>query len=159
GAVAGVIWRWLGLSILVSGALYWFRTIWRMADRRVPLAFLLFLPLAIKNLNNGQINLPLVGLTLAGSAAVIQQRWTVAAAAFMLASSVKPYLFAIVLLMLLVQPRPLTGRLLVFCILGLAFPFLCQRPNYVIDQYVNWWHHVSTDDRSWMDARGCYRDL
>ena len=43
--------------------------------------FLLVLPMVIHNLNNGQANLHVIGLLLAGVAAAADERWSLAAAA------------------------------------------------------------------------------
>jgi hypothetical protein len=119
----------------------------------------LVLPLSIGNLNNGQSNLLVLGLLLAAVAGAAQQRWNLAAACVTLVCLFKVYPIAIGLLLALVYPRQLVGRLLVAVAAGLTVPFLLQEPQYVSGQYSAWLHHLRSNDRQNLPIELVYRDV
>jgi hypothetical protein len=71
----------------------------------------------------------------------------------------KVYPVAVGLLLAVVYPRRFAGRFAVALALGLALPFLLQRPGYVADQYAGWVEHLRTDDRTVLPLELWYRDL
>jgi hypothetical protein len=121
--------------------------------------FLLVLPLVLGNFHNGQCNLLLLGLLLAAQAAAAEEYWNGAAVFSALAAWLKVYPLAAGLLLVAVYPRRLAGRLLVACLLGLAIPFLLQRPEYVLGQYRSWLDRLARDDRQVESFAFWYRDV
>jgi hypothetical protein len=121
--------------------------------------FLLVLPFAIGNMNNGQANPLVLGLVLAGVAAAAGHRWNWAAAWTALACFLKIYPVAMGLLLSAMYPRRFAGRFALMLAGGLLLPFLLQRPAYVAAEYDGWVRSVLGDDRSILAAEFAYRDL
>src|SRR5262249_9785489 len=121
--------------------------------------FLLIVPLSVGSLNNGQSNPLVIGLLLAGVAAVAGERWWLASACVALACLFKLYPVAVGLLLAVVYPRRFAGRFAVALVLGLALPFPLQRPGYVAAQYAGWLDHLRRDDRTILPLALWYRDL
>ena len=111
------------------------------------------------NLNNGQSNPLVLGLLLLTVTAAARDRWNVAAACLAGACLLKLYPIAVGLLLAAIYPRRFAGRLALFLMLGLALPFLCQRPEYVAAQYADWFQYLRLDDRHDWAAEFGYRDL
>ncbi len=157
----GVLWRLLNAGVFLSAAAWWLRVAAPLAVTRVQKAafFLLLVPLAVTSLNNGQSNLLVIGLLVAGVAAAAERRWNLAAGCVVLACLFKVYPIVVGLLLTLLSPRRLGPRLAVGLLLGMAFPFALQRPEYVANQYATWFHLLLADDRrSWPVTLG-YQDL
>jgi hypothetical protein len=159
--VAGVVWRLLGAAVLVGGLLWCCRAVFPLELMRTQRAvlFLLVLPLAAGNFNNGQTNTFVLGLVLCTFAGAAEKRWTLAAVCIAIASLMKIYPIAIGLLLVVLYPRQFTSRLLTAVGAGLALPFLLQRPDYVQTQYGEWVVCLLGDDRSVRPLDGCYRDF
>jgi hypothetical protein len=159
--LGGLVWRLLNGAVYLGAFSWWLRTLLPQAAGRTQQAmlFLLIVPLSIGSLNNGQSNPLVLGLLLAGTAAVHHQRWNLASAAVALACLFKVYPIAVGLLLVLIYPRRFMGRFLLFLALGLALPFLFQHPSYVAAQYASWWQHLSTEDRTALPLDDWYRDL
>src|SRR5436305_6426318 len=107
--------------------------------------FLLVLPLSAGNVNNGQSNVLVMGLILAALAGAAEGRWNLASACIAAACLFKVYPIAVGLLLVVIYPRPLAGRLALALAAGIALPLLLQRPAYAADQYAGWLHHVQGD--------------
>jgi hypothetical protein len=159
--LGGVLWRWLNAAVYLGAFGWWARVVLTGPVRRGQLAilFLLLVPLSVGSLNNGQSNLLVIGLLLAGVAAVAGERWNLASVCVALACLFKLYPVAVGLLLALVYPRRFAGRFAVALVLGLAVPFLLQRPGYVAEQYVGWLEHLRRDDRTVLPLALWYRDL
>jgi hypothetical protein len=56
-------------------------------------------------------------------------------------------------------PRPLSWRIGLAVIVSLFVPFLCQHPDYVIDQYGKWIALLRADDRTFTVPENMHRDL
>jgi hypothetical protein len=165
-ALGGVLWRGLNAGAFV-GALAWWCAAALPRDltrgQRAGL-FLLVLPLAVGNLNNGQSNTLVIALLLLAVTSLAARpgdRWheALAAGAVALACLFKVYPIAFGLLLALVAPRRFTARFLVLLAVGLVLPFLMQRPGYVADQYLGWLHHLESSDRHDLPRELWYRDV
>jgi hypothetical protein len=164
--VGGVLWRCLNAGAFLGALAWWAAAALTRAPDRAERAwlFLLVLPLALGNLNNGQSNTLVIALLLLGVTALAARAaggWhdTVAAGCVALACLFKVYPVALGLLLVLTASRRFTGRLLLFLLAGLALPFLLQRPGYVADQYLGWLHHMETSDRHDLPRELWYRDF
>lgn len=159
--LGGVLWRLLNAGAFLAALAWWLRhAAPRVLSRNQRAAVFLFaLPLAVSSLNNGQSNLLLIGLLLAGITGVATERWHLAAGCVALACLLKLYPLALGLLLALLYPRRFAGPLAAALALGLALPFALQRPEYVVDQYATWVWLLWGDDRhAWPAAVG-YQDF
>jgi hypothetical protein len=161
-SLGGVLWRLLSAAAYL-GALYWWSRAAlpeHLSRTQRALLLLLVLPMSLGSLNNGQSNVLVMGLLLAGMAAVAEERWNLAAGAVTLATLFKVYPVAVGLLLALLYPRRFAGRLAVGLGVGLALPFAVQEPGYVAEQYRAWLHHLTENDhrRSWPREMH-YRDV
>jgi hypothetical protein len=156
-----VLWRLLNAGVLLGAVAGWTRAGLPRRLQPGPRAavFLLLLPLAVGNLNNGQSNPLVLGLLLLTVTAAARRRWNIAAACMALACLFKIYPVAVGLLLVVVSPRRFAGRLLLFLALGLGIPFLLQRPAYVAEQYADWFRYLQLDNRHDWAAELGYRDL
>ena len=161
-AVGGILWRWLGVALVVTGFGYACRTIHTHWADTSPTErqwlWLLILPLCIANLHNGQANLHLLGLMLIGVAAVQSGRWNLAAVCLAAASLLKIYPVSLALLLIAIYPWRLGPRFAIALAVGAALPFLAQSTDYVLSEYRTWFSIMVEDDRF---GTGCtlYRDL
>jgi hypothetical protein len=111
------------------------------------LVFLLLLPLAIGNFNNGQINPLIIGLLMISILAAHSGQWMSAALCIAISAYIKIYPLAFGLLLVLLYPRQLGWRLaLVLALLG-VLSFLLQQPGYVFEQYHRWFGSRAADNR------------
>jgi hypothetical protein len=160
-AVGGSLWRGLNAAVFLAGLAWFSRAClageWQPA--RLALLFLLTLPLCAGNLNNGQLNPLMTGVMLAGVAAVVGQRWNVAAGLLALACVMKVYPLALAMLLIGLYPLRLGPRFALALGLLLVAPFALQEPHYVADQYALWVKLLPTQDRHAGDLGNCPRDL
>jgi hypothetical protein len=148
-SLGSVLWRLVNAAIFV-GAIFW----WLKAEitDRIPessywLVFLLVLPLALGNFNNGQVNPMIIGLLMLAILAAHQKRWILSAVALGFSAYLKIYPLSVGLLLVLLYPRQLGWRLALILILMGAASFVLQRPGYVLEQYQRWFHTRAADDR------------
>jgi hypothetical protein len=160
-ALGGVLWRWLSGAVYLTALAWWCRAVapQPLTSRRLAWIGLLIVPLSIGNLNNGQSNVLVLGLLLAGTASAARERWNLAAGSVALACLFKIYPIAIGLLLVVVYGRRLALRLGLALAVGLLVPFLLQQPDYVAAQYAGWLEHLRTDDRQTMPVELWYRDI
>jgi hypothetical protein len=161
GAIGGVLWRLLNASVYLA-ALAWFcRRVLPvpLTAQQQALLYLLIIPLSVGSLNNAQSNALVLGLLLAGVAAVASRHWSLASGCVALACLYKIYPVAVGLLLAAVYPRRFAGRFLLALAIGLALPFLFKPPAYVLEQYGSWFHHLQADDRQQLPIGVWYRDL
>jgi hypothetical protein len=179
--VASALWRLVTGLAYLSVVISWFRRYGRdelplidgvgkstesgvkqRPDERevVPtvLGLALLLPLSIGNLNNGQASPLIIALLLCGCLAVLDERWTLAAACIAIATFFKIYPLAIGLLLAVIEPRKLTWRLILGVLILGALSLMLQRPDYVISQYKDWWHSLGADQRRVSTELGSWRD-
>ena len=147
-----IAWRLLTGGLLLTALLRW---VWVVLPRalsanEIGVWLLLVLALTASNWNNGQSNPLVLALLLAGTAAVIESRWNLAAACLAIACLFKVYPIALGLLLALLHPRRFLPRLVFALAVGLALPFLLQEPSYVARQYALWFDYLLREDRtSW----------
>lgn len=159
--VGGVLWRLLNAAVFLGGMAWWSRAVvpLPLAQTQRAALFLLVVPFSIGSLNNGQSNPLLIGLLLIATAGVAGGRWTLASTCLGLACLFKVYPIALGLLLAVLYPRKLAGRLAGVLALGLTLPFLFQETHYVIRQYVSWLLSVWAEDRRNWPLAVSYRDL
>ncbi len=159
--LGGVVWRFLNVGVFLTALASWSRLVLPRPLSRTQQAvlFLLVLPLALGSVHNGQSNPLVIGLLMAALAAVTQERWNLASACVTVACLFKVYPIAVGLLLALLYPRRFSGRLAAGLLVGLALPFLLQRPDYVLAEYHNWFHYLSVEDRQTWWLEYWYRDL
>jgi len=160
--LGNVLWRLVGVGVYLVGLAWWVRTVLprrlRGAERGV--FWLLVVPLSLGSLHNGQSNVLLLGLLLAAGAAVATGRWWLASACVSGACLFKVYAVALGLLLGVVYPRRFAGRWAVALAVGVALPFLCQRPGYVGGQSARWVSSLwMDDDRQGWPVAQTYRDF
>jgi hypothetical protein len=159
--IGSILWRLIGISVFL-GFLYWTSRQGipdKLVSKETPLLFLLLLPLALGNLNNGQANLLVIGVLLGSVAAIVRERWMLAAVCLAVAVSIKVYPLALCLLLVLMYPRQLFWRFLLCIAVALALPFAMQRTDYVARQYSDWFHYLRTEDRTSRSVSEWYSDL
>jgi hypothetical protein len=159
--IGGVLWRLLNAAALAGGMLWCCRSLFPQALNRNQrlLLFLLVLPLAAGNFNNGQSNPLVLGLVLCTVAAAAECRWNTAAVCIAVASLLKIYPIGIGLVLVVLYPRQFFSRFTVALCAGLILPFLLQHPDYVRTQYAEWVVCLTGDDRHARPLAGCYRDF
>ena len=147
--IGGILWRLVSAGLYFSAMAWWSRMVLPVCLNRSQQALLCLLaaPLSIGCLNNGQSNVMLIALMLGATAAGQAGRWNLAAGCMAVATLFKIYPGILGLLLALVFPRKFTVRFLMALALGLALPFLFQRPDYVTRQYGHWWDLLLADHR------------
>lgn len=147
--VAGVVWRGFGAAVFLLGLWRFRRDVApELSASRVGWWFALAAVLALPAVNNGQVNLLMIGAALNGTAAAARAKWWQAAAWFGLAGWLKLYPFAFGLLAAVAAPR-LGSRLLAVALAGFALPFALQNPAYVLAQYREYVGYLGADDRTY----------
>jgi Glycosyltransferase family 87 len=159
--LGAALWRLLNAAVYLGAFAWWIRALLpsSLTVSQRALLFLLIVPLSVGSLNNGQSNALVLGLLLAGVAAVQTERWNLAAGCVALACLFKVYPIALGLLLALLYPRRFAGRLAVALALGAALPLGLQHFDYVAAQYQNWWSHFQSYDRQSLIAELWYRDV
>jgi hypothetical protein len=163
-AIGGTLWRLLNATVYLGALLWWYRVATvsgrnALSGTHQAILFLLVIPLSVGNLNNGQSNALVIGLLLAAVAGVASQRWNLASICLALATLFKIYPLALGLLLALIFPRRLAGRLALALAVGFFLPFCFQQPAYVLSQYQSWMVHLRADDRHLMSEDFWYRDV
>ena len=166
--LGGILWRVSCVLAFTGLAAAWLRshlsglgdvTPPRAGSPVLATAFLLLLPLAVGNVNLGQINLLVLVLGTGSILAVHHRRWNVAALLLAAAGFIKIYPLAIGLLLGLLYPRQLFWRL----VLAVAALFILslglQRPAYVWHEYRQWFAVLGNDDRLDIDLYASWRDF
>lgn len=159
--LGSVAWRLVNLTVFLGALAWWGRRVLTPTPSVAQLAvvFLLVLPLSIGNVNNGQSNPLVLGLLLAGIAAVMEERWNLCSVCIAGAVLFKVYPIAVGLLLIALYPRKLAVRVPLAIAAGLALPFLLQRPSYVAEQYGIWFDYLIVEDRQELPLAASYRDV
>jgi hypothetical protein len=159
--VGGVLWRMLNATVYLGALAWWCRAVLprALSGSQTAALYLLIVPLSVGSLNNAQSNALVLGLLLAGTAAVACQYWNLASGCLALACLFKLYPVSLGLLFALVYPKRFAGRFLIALALGLALPFFFKPSAYVLEQYAGWWHHLVTDQRQNLPVELWYRDF
>jgi hypothetical protein len=164
-AAGAILVRLVNAAVLLVATLLWARTTAPGKVSRFALAWFLVLlaVLALPNLECGQFNLLVAGLLIGALAAIDRDRWNVAAGLLALASVFKIYPLAFALLLVVVFPRQLLGRLAAGLAVVLGVPFLMQESGYVLRQYQLWFELLRTADNHRrflpLEQGETYRDL
>jgi len=147
--VAEILWRWLGVALLLWGLSSWLRHMLPqpLSPPRYGMLLLLSAPLALQSINNAQINTHLIGMILLGLVSAFRQRWNQAALLLAAAAIFKIYPIAVGLLLAALFFRQFAFRFLLALAAISALPFLTQIPDYVADQYRNWLEFLGRDNR------------
>lgn len=155
--LGAVIWRSLQAIMLFLTVRAWAR----VAAPAVswPRLALLVLPLAIGNIHNGQLNLLVIALMLAGVVAFSRDCYWLAAFAIVGAAVFKIYPLSLGLLLGVIEPRRFAPKLLLVALAAFALPFAIQSPDYVQGQYEQWFHLVENDDRTDQPWHQGYHDF
>jgi hypothetical protein len=156
-----IVWLTISTFLFVAAFGWWLRVSMPRKLGREQLAgvALLVLTFAAGNLHNGQTNTIVTAMLLLAAAGACTERWNLAAGSLVVAILFKVYPLAFALLLALVFPRQLILRLLFGLGAGLAIPLMSSRPDYVLQQYQNWFDLLLRDDRKHADLSVCYRDL
>jgi Glycosyltransferase family 87 len=154
-----VLWLALNAGVFLGGLWYWLRDRLPTGGQLRGVLFLLAMPLALNSLANGQPNPLVIGLLLFAVAFAGDSRWTLAAVCIALACALKIYPIAVGLLLVVVFPRQMAWRLALALLAVLLLPYFCQRPEYVTEQYIQWFERLQGDDRSNIALERAYRDL
>ena len=147
--LVAILWRALGIGLFALGLRRFLAAVNPVSRARraeaavwIVAAFLL-----LPAFNNGQVNLLLVAAALLGTAAAVRGRWWQASAWLMLAAWLKAYPVALAALILLLAPRRLVWRMPLVLTAFLAWPYVCQNPDYVHGQVVEFWKAMRADER------------
>jgi hypothetical protein len=157
-------WAASALWHLATGLAYffavirWFRRSESSSIALTVLGLLLLLPLSIGNLNNGQASPLIIALLLCGCLAALDERWTLAAGCIAIATFFKIYPLAIGLLLAVIEPRKLSWRLILGLLILGILSLVLQRPDYVVNQYGDWWRSLGADQRRVSTELGSWRD-
>jgi hypothetical protein len=148
--LADLLWRLLNAAALLGGALWAARAVASRALSRgqATLMLLLLFPPAVGHLSNGQCNALVIGLILCSFAASAERRWNLSAGLMAAAALFKLYPIAAGLLLAVVHPRRFGPRFLIALAVGMALPFACQSPEYVLRQFRLWIGYTLHEDRS-----------
>lgn len=154
-AVAGVTAAWLraGLSRLDAAQAQ------PASSLTASITFLLLLPLAVGNINLGQMNLVVLVLAAASVLAVRERHWNTAALLLAAAGYMKIYPLSIGLLLALLYPRKLAWRLALAALLLFGLSLIVQSPGYAWYEYRSWFAHLGVDDRLDVDLFASWRDF
>lgn len=159
----GVLWRLAGVGSFLGAFAWYLRDglpgAATLTDRQKGAMWLLLIPLSVVSINNGQANVLMMGLLLGAAAAVVTERWNLAAALLAGACLMKLYPLAVALLMIVAEPRRLAWRFVLAVAIGLAIPFALQAPSYVWHEYANWIRLVGSDSRRDFPLTQGYRDF
>jgi hypothetical protein len=166
--LSNIVWRLFCAAALLATARAWLRHGLSAfgdlgAAARAPGAAttgcLLLLPLAVGNLNLGQINVLVLAAATAGVLAVRVKAWNTAALLLAAGGFMKIYPLAIGLLLVVLYPRQLAWRLLLALAGLFVLSLLLQRPAYAWQQYHGWYAVLHGDDRLDIDLYASWRDF
>jgi hypothetical protein len=128
-------------------------TVERPAKDLFPLMTLVALPMAWDCARNGQATLIMTGFMLLAVADLARTRWWRSTLWLALAVAVKPLAIVLVLLIAAVE-RPMTVRLAIGMAMVVLFPFVTQRPVYVVQQYSAFLQNTALSAHVGMVAHG-----
>lgn len=159
--LAAILWRWIGVALLLAGMACWQRQFLpkALSANAVGAFFLLAAPLALQSLNNGQANLHLMGLILFAIVAADRKRWMLCALLMTAVTILKLYPIAIGLLLIVAFPRSFAWRYALALLVAFMLPFLFQHPLYVAGQYRLWLDYLFVDARHTGSIEQAPRDL
>lgn len=151
--VTELLWRALSVLVLLA-SLKRLALATKLTRPQTGRLFALAAVLAVPCVNNGQPNIVIAGLITFGFALVMENRATPAALALALATGIKLYPLAALLLAVVAVPR-LGIKAVPFVIAAFAMPFLLQSPEYVFFEYGRLAEAILGEDRT--DAAMIFR--
>ncbi|HET9373873.1 MAG TPA: glycosyltransferase family 87 protein [Chthoniobacterales bacterium] len=158
-SIGGGVWRLAIVGAYLSSFIFWARHFGKGLITSTYLPLLLLLPLSLGNLNNGQASLLVIGLLLNACLAIEARKWTLGAFLIAAATFFKIYPLVIGLLFTVIYPRPLAARLLLSLFVLWLLSLVLQKPQYVLEQYHDWFASLSADQRRVSGALGTWRDF
>lgn len=163
----GILWSWLSIAVFVAGLRQYVRDVLpsEWTQQRISVFLMLGALGALRGLWNAQSNALIAGFVLLGSAALARaaseasrrrqaaglyqtrgkpgtRDWWLAAVFLALAICLKLTPLAPVLLLMVLWPRQLAGRLLAVVAGLFLLPFLTRPPGIVFDHYGEWIDHL-----------------
>lgn len=132
--VGEVLWRGAIMAVLAAGVFRFTRMLCT-DDRWFLINTIASATTAAGCVRNGQSTLMIAGLMLLATVDIAQKRWTRATVMLCLAFAFKPVAIVLVLLAAAIYPQMLWRIAIGMAVVGVA-PFLTQRPDYVISQFV-----------------------
>jgi Glycosyltransferase family 87 len=160
-SLGGTAWRLINFGSYLGGLCWFLHAVvfGYGASRQRGILLLLIIPLSVGSLNNAQSNPLILGMLLAALAAGKSQRFYLSSGLIALACLFKVYPIAVGLLLVLHYRIRFLFPLILWLLIGLAFPFALKESSYVAHQYSGWFHHLRTDDRQGLPVDVWYRDL
>lgn len=157
--LAGILWRLASAAAFLLALRSWLRAVWpERSLKQTGAIYLLTLPLALASLNNGQINLLLVGLLMLGCAAVARSRFRSGSLWLAAAAGLKIYPAAVGMLLAAVYPRRMIPLFVAGIVAFAALPFLFQRTDYVLEMHRTLAWSLQHDVRSYDDPNRAPQD-
>jgi Glycosyltransferase family 87 len=158
-SMAGALWRLMIVGIYLSSFVFWIRHFGKNLIFGESLPVFLLLPLSLGNLNNGQASLLVIGLLLGACLAIDARRWTLAAFFIAAATFFKIYPLVIGLLLVVIYPSRLGPRLFLSLVALWLLSLGLQKPQYVLQQYHDWFACLGADQRRVSGTLGTWRDF
>lgn len=137
------MWRIFCLSFL-AGSLWRLASVVRDHLGQSPFLWVTIFtfPVIAGMARNGQMTTPLLVIMILACVALIDRRYTLAAAFLLLGLALKPLILVLMLLLIPLYPR-MVWRLGAGLLILLVLPFAMQTPAYVLAQYKACWHELS----------------
>jgi glycosyl transferase family 87 len=158
-SIGAGVWRLASVGVYLSSFIFWARHFGRGLITSMYLPLLFLLPLSLGNLNNGQASLLVIGLLLYACLAIEARKWTLGAFLIAAATFFKIYPLVIGLLFTVIYPRRLGGRLLLSLLVLWLLSLVLQKPQYVLEQYHDWFASLGADQRRVSGTLGSWRDF
>lgn len=167
-SIGGILWSWLSIVVFVAGLWCYARDVIPSAWTRQRTALYLMLGGfgALRGLWNCQSNALIVGILLLGVAALARavargdgegRSWWLAALLLALPVCLKLTPLAPVLLLAVLWPKRLAGRLFLVTLGLLLLPFLTRPPSVVLEQYGEWFEHLQeSGSHRWIGFRDAW---
>jgi glycosyl transferase family 87 len=147
--LGAVIWRLANAATFLGAVGWWLKANLheKIGVDQYPWVFLLLLPLALGNLNNGQVNPLMIGLVMIAILSAYTGHWKWSAFCIATVTYFKIYPISAGLLLVLIYPRKLAWRLVLALLIFGLFSFFLQHPAYVGEQYQRWFETRASDNR------------
>ena len=166
--MGGIAWRLFSVFGMLAAAAAWLGSRWSgmghlparwPGANTLAAGGLLLLPLAVGNVNLGQMNVVILALAAGGVLAAGRESWNLAAVSLALAAFVKIYPLALGLLLAALYPRQFSWRLALALATLLLLSFGLQHPSYVWREYGRWFAELGGDNRLDTDLLFTWRDF
>ena len=136
--LAEVIWRILNISLLALSCFYIVK-LWKNMPKNIMYFFVSVITIALSydSLRNGQMNIILTVLIVFVAYNLAFKRYKACIILCLLGIALKPLMVVPFLLVVGIYPRRCILTAIIGTIIVFLFPFLCQHPSYVLEQYKN----------------------